>query len=250
MNVIIAIIVGVIVGLLIGLAIDWIYWGNKIKSNEKTVASLEEQKADLERQLGTQRAAIQPVPESGKEAVIIAEQLSEQDESQDVVPIESEWGAEPVVSAVVLEEIELDRLEGIEKYHENIEYIEGIGPVYGGKLREIGITNPLDLLQWGSSDKGRAEIAERTGISHTLILGWVNHVDLYRVKGIGSEYGDLLERAGVDTVVELSMRNPENLYNKLVEVNQEKNLVRQLPGADQVAGWVAQAKDLPRIVTY
>ena len=97
---------------------------------------------------------------------------------------------------------------------------------------------------------GRKELAEGTGISEHLILKWVNHVDLYRIKGIGSEYADLLEASGVDTVVELAQRNPENLFEKMSEVNAEKALVRKLPTASQVADWVAQAKGLPRVVSY
>jgi hypothetical protein len=106
------------------------------------------------------------------------------------------------------------------------------------------------LLKQGGTRKGRTEIAEKSGISEKLILEWVNHVDLFRIKGVFEEYADLLEEAGVDTVVELSNRNPENLYNKMVEVNASKNLVRQLPGQSQVADWVAQAKKLERAVSY
>jgi predicted flap endonuclease-1-like 5' DNA nuclease len=88
------------------------------------------------------------------------------------------------------------------------------------------------------------------GISEKLILEWVNHVDLFRIKGVASEYSDLLEEAGVDTVPELAQRKPENLYQKIVETNQAKKLVRKLPTAAQVADWVAQAKALPRKVNY
>jgi len=96
----------------------------------------------------------------------------------------------------------------------------------------------------------RKELAERTGLSEAMILQWVNHVDLYRIKGVGSEYADLLEMAGVNTVLELAQRNPENLYQELVEVNAEKKLVRKMPTADQMRGWVTQAKELPRVIEY
>jgi len=81
-------------------------------------------------------------------------------------------------------------------------------------------------------------------------LRWVNRVDLFRVKGVGQEYADLLEAAGVDTVPELAQRNAENLYTRLGEVNQEKKLVRRLPALDQVKGWIEQARQLPRKITY
>jgi predicted flap endonuclease-1-like 5' DNA nuclease len=105
-------------------------------------------------------------------------------------------------------------------------------------------------LKHGAFPKGRVEIAERSGISSKLILEWVNHIDLYRVKGVGSEYADLLEAAGVDTVVELATRNPANLFEKLSAVNEEKKLVRRLPVATQVEEWVEQAKQLPRVINY
>jgi len=128
--------------------------------------------------------------------------------------------------------------------------IEGIGPVYREKLMAYGIKTVESLLKAGASSKGRSEIERGTGISTTLILEWVNHADLYRIKGVSEEYSDLLEEAGVDTVVELAQRNAENLYAKIKEVNMEKKLVRRLPSARQVADWVNQAKFLPRVVTH
>lgn len=128
--------------------------------------------------------------------------------------------------------------------------VEGIGPVYAKKLIDIGITTTNKLLKRGATPQGRQEIAEKAGITGTLILEWVNHADLHRIKGVAEEYSDLLEEAGVDTVPELAQRNPENLYPKLVEVNQQKRLVRQLPSQRQVADWVAQAKVLPRKIFY
>ncbi len=132
----------------------------------------------------------------------------------------------------------------------DLSYVEGIGEVYAGKLKEVGVDSPQALLERGATPKGRKELAEGTGISEHLILKWVNHVDLYRIKGIGSEYADLLEASGVDTVIELAQRNPLNLTNRMLEVNSEKNLVRKPPTLPQVEGWVSQAKELPRVVTY
>ncbi|HHV05046.1 MAG TPA: DUF4332 domain-containing protein [Anaerolineaceae bacterium] len=128
--------------------------------------------------------------------------------------------------------------------------IEGIGPVYAEKLIAIGIKTVEGLLKAGAYPKGREEIAEQTGISSKLILEWVNHADLYRIKGVGEEYSDLLEEAGVDTVVELATRNPENLYAKIIEVNNEKNLVRRPPSQSMVADWILQAKGMDRAVFY
>ncbi len=132
----------------------------------------------------------------------------------------------------------------------NLVKVEGIGEAYAKKLAEAGISTTQALLEKGASPKGRKEIAEKTGISPKLILTWVNHVDLFRVSGIGEQYADLLEASGVDTVPELGQRNAANLYQKLIKVNQEKKLVRQLPSETQVKAWIEQAKQLPRKVTY
>ncbi len=128
--------------------------------------------------------------------------------------------------------------------------IEGIGPAYAAKLKEIGINAVEALLKAGATPKDREEISEKTGIDKSLILEWVNLADLYRIKGVGEEYSDLLEEAGVDTVVELAQRNPENLHEKLLAVNAEKKLVRRVPSLAEVQDWVEQAKTLPRVVTY
>ncbi|MFC1878443.1 DUF4332 domain-containing protein [Chloroflexota bacterium] len=131
-----------------------------------------------------------------------------------------------------------------------LDKVEGIGPVYAEKLQAAGIGTTAVLLKEGGSAKGRKAIAKNTGVSEKLILEWVNHVDLFRVKGVGEEYADLLEEAGVDTVVELSKRSPGNLHEKMTAVNAEKKLVRQLPAKSQVEAWVAHAKELPRAITY
>ncbi len=128
--------------------------------------------------------------------------------------------------------------------------IEGIGPAFAARLNSIGIRSTEALLKKGSCPEDRKQLAEASGIGDTLILEWVNLADLYRIKGVGSEYSDLLEEAGVDTVVELATRVPENLLAKMLEVNKAKNLVNKMPGLKQVKAWVAQAKKLPRVVTY
>ncbi len=128
--------------------------------------------------------------------------------------------------------------------------IEGIGPVNAEKLTTAGVASVAALLEAGSTPKGRKELAAKADVSEKLILEWVNHADLFRIKGVGSEYADLLEAAGVDTVVELAGRKPENLIQKMSEVNAAKKLVRQLPTEKQVADWVDQAKALPRVINY
>ena len=132
----------------------------------------------------------------------------------------------------------------------NIEKIEGIGPKNAAALAKAGIKTTEGLLKAGATKKGRQALAEATKISETNILGWVNRADLMRVKGVGEEYSDLLEKAGVDTVKELRNRNAANLWKAMKEVNNKKNLVRALPSQSSVEAWVAQAKQLDPVVKY
>ena len=128
--------------------------------------------------------------------------------------------------------------------------IQGIGPSYAEKLEKVNIRTTGALLKRGANPEGRKEIETMTGIGSPLILEWVNFADLYRIKGVGSQYSELLEKSGVDTVVELSKRVAENLHVKMLEINQEKNLVNKMPGIDQIDNWIRQAKQLPRVVSY
>ena len=128
--------------------------------------------------------------------------------------------------------------------------IEGVGEVNAKKLEKMGINTVEKLLSTGATPKGRKEIAQGTGISEKVILKWVNFADLFRVKGIGTQFSELLEAAGVDTVIELSKRVSENLFKKMKEVNEEKKLVRRTPNLTEVNSWVAQAKKLPRVINY
>ena len=128
--------------------------------------------------------------------------------------------------------------------------IEGIGPVYAEKLAAAGLDTVDQLLEKCAAAKGRKALAEATGISEKLILTWTNHADLFRVKGIGPQFAELLEAAGVDTVKELGHRVPANLAAKLLEVNEAKHLVRRVPVEKEVAKMVALAKELPGVMTY
>lgn len=132
----------------------------------------------------------------------------------------------------------------------NIVDVEGIGEAYVAKFKEIGIHTTEELLEKGASPDGRKHLAEKIGISDKLILRWLNHVDLFRIKGVAGEYSELLEAAGVDTVPELAQRKADHLLAKMTEVNAAKKLVRKLPSESQVKDWVEQAKKLPRVLTY
>lgn len=128
--------------------------------------------------------------------------------------------------------------------------VEGIGPSYAEKLEAVGIRTTDDLLMAGASSGGRERVAAQTGISGKLILEWVNHVDLMRLDGVGSEYADLLEAAGVDSCAELSHRSAKNLAETFQELDAERNTVRNIPSEAVIQRWIDQAKELDKVVTH
>ncbi len=128
--------------------------------------------------------------------------------------------------------------------------IEGIGPAYQEKLAAAGVKTVEGLLELGASKSGRKKIAEDSGLDESQILVWVNMADLFRIKGVASQFAELLKAAGVDTVKELRTRNAENLHAKLVEVQEEKKITRTVPALSQVTDFIEQAKKLEPMVTY
>ena len=132
-----------------------------------------------------------------------------------------------------------------------IEEVEGIGATYGAKLEGAGVRSTDDLLDKGAKPSGRKALEDATGIDHALILEWVNHVDLMRIDGVGSEYSDLLEAAGVDSPAELAQRNPGNLATTFQEVVAARpSIVRRTPSEGEIEGWIKQSKGLKRIVEH
>ena len=132
----------------------------------------------------------------------------------------------------------------------HINEIEGIGAVHSKKLEAAGIQSVETLLQEAATPEGRKELEAKTGIGHHQFLRWVNQADLFRVKGIGRQYAELLQKAGVDSVLELAGRNHEHLHAKLVELNDVHHHVKVVPSAEHVKQWVQEAKALPRVVEY
>ncbi len=128
--------------------------------------------------------------------------------------------------------------------------IEGIGPAKTDKLKAMGISTVEALLEKGGSPAGRKEIADTTGISDKEIMRYVNHADLFRIKGISSQTSELLEAAGVDTVKELATRNAANLHAAMEKTNEEKGLSGRIPSESQIQGFIDEAKELPRAVNY
>ena len=128
--------------------------------------------------------------------------------------------------------------------------VEGIGDVYAAKLKEVGINSVEELLEAAKKPAGRAALAEKTGISPKLVLTWANHADLMRINGVGPQFSELLEAAGVDTVKEFRNRVAENLVAKMNEVNEQKHLVGRVPSATELQKMIDQAKELAPMMEY
>lgn len=128
--------------------------------------------------------------------------------------------------------------------------IEGVGDVYAEKLTAAGINKVSDLLDKCAAPKGRKELAEATGISEKLILRWTNHADLFRISGVGPQFAELLEKAGVDTVKEFRHRVAENLQPKLAEINEQYHICGRTPAVAEVQKMIDQAKELEPKLTY
>ncbi len=128
--------------------------------------------------------------------------------------------------------------------------IEGIGPSLASKLKRAGVGSVQQLLRKGCSAAGRRAIAEAAGIDSGRVLRFVNHADLMRIRGVGGEYSELLEAAGVDSVPELAQRSVTNLNERMRQINAQRRLVRALPSEGRVADWVKQARALPRMVSH
>ena len=204
-------------------------FGEKMTPSESAVALLLEH-ADWRKALDSMR------PHNFQGVIVISQNVM-----GDLTDIEKLLGDEKVIASVP-EKMEVPAPKGLK-------YIEGIGDVYRQKLHDAGITNVEELLEKGSTAQGRKAIVEATGVSDKLLLSWVNMADLYRIKGVGQEYAELLEAAGANNVPELAKGDPANLLEKMAAANAQKKMVRRLPDLSQVEGWVAQAKNLPRVIT-
>jgi predicted flap endonuclease-1-like 5' DNA nuclease len=130
-----------------------------------------------------------------------------------------------------------------------IDVIEGIGAAHASKLSRAGVTHVRHLLQRAATASGRQELAGETGLSPAQLLEWLNHIDLMRIRGVGTEYSDLLEAAGVDSPVELAQHSPALLATLLAQTNAEHPLVRRVPSEKVLAGWISEARTLPRLIT-
>jgi predicted flap endonuclease-1-like 5' DNA nuclease len=145
-------------------------------------------------------------------------------------------------------QVEVKKRKTYTALDQDIETIEGIGPTYGTKLRNSGVRVVEDLVNAGSTRSKRRILAKKVGVAPGTLLKWVYRADFFRIRGIGTQYSELLESAGVNTVVDLSRRNAKNLYATIRAINREKNLVRRVPPYRTVQGWIRSAKTLKRIV--
>ena len=217
-----------------------IFGAFRLRREEKELASRAAPDIDPDAVEAPVEEAVAEVEAAPVVAAAIVE--SEEASAEDAAVEPAEEPAPPAAEEPAAEDPELD--------HHALQFVEGIGPTYAEKLAAIGVVSTETLLERGATPKGRSDVADESGISGKLILTWVNHADLMRVKGVGSQFADLLEEAGVDTIPDLARRNAANLYEKIVAVNEEKKLVRHTPPQEHVEDWVAMAKELPRIIEY
>lgn len=131
-----------------------------------------------------------------------------------------------------------------------IEDIEGIGPAYAGKLESVNITTTGEFLELCSSAKGRKNVCDQTGVGEHLLLKWANLADMMRIKGVATQFAELLEAAGVDTVKELRTRRADNLTAKMSEINKAKRLCRTVPPLETVQKWIDQASEMTPLITH
>jgi uncharacterized membrane protein HdeD (DUF308 family)/predicted flap endonuclease-1-like 5' DNA nuclease len=223
-----------------------IFGAFRVRREAKEMAARSGPATDSDAVVETAAEPDEVVEEVADEAPAVEEPVAEEPAAEEAVVAEAVV-AEAVVAEAAVEEPEA---EAPALDHHALQFIEGIGPAYAEKLAAAGINSTESLLERGATPKGRAELAAETGIAGKLILTWVNHADLMRIKGVGSQFADLLEEAGVDTIPDLARRNAANLYEKIVAVNTEKKLVRHMPSQGEVEDWVAMAKELPRIIQY
>ncbi len=158
--------------------------------------------------------------------------------------------AAPEIADIQVEPEIISMIDEMTKFNNPIDYIEGIGPTFKSKLAYCGVETIKDLLARGTTRKERELLAEQSGISSNLLLKWINSADLMRIKGIGSEYANLLEVAGIASVIELAQQKPHPLLETILIVNEEKKLVRRPPNESQVEDWVDQARHLPQLISF
>lgn len=128
--------------------------------------------------------------------------------------------------------------------------IKGVGPSYGEKLESLNIKTTYDLLKKCTTPQDRRKISKKSKISETIILKWVNMIDLLRIKGIGAEISEFMEYLGTDTINKLANSDPEILFQKMKDLNNNKNIIKRTPTLRKVENWISQAKEIPRIVKY
>lgn len=128
--------------------------------------------------------------------------------------------------------------------------IQGIGTDIAAVLKLDGIRTTVGLLRSAKTPKQRLKLAQKTGADEKNVLDWVTAADRMRIKGVGSEYSELLRVVGVRTVNELRFRNPQRLMLAMKDANIKRKLVRVLPSLSMVRRWIEAAKGLTPVIRY
>ena len=283
MNIYVALIIGVIIGFLGEWVVDWFYWRRKARTLEGTIVDLQKENTSMENRLVTLRDenqhlkeiygepatgsleesdefTTQPV-ESQEEDEWVPAFLDEEDEGSETDDESAVGDAAVAVAAAAAattvmdesgDEIDEEIDEETTKVTETIDVnqVEIIGEEDGAKLHAAGIDTPHDLIEKGSSSKGRADLAEQTGLSQTQIMDWVNHLELYEIEGLRADDAQLLKTAGIETVVGLATADPKELHSKMVALYADQFPDEDPPGVEEVEDWVQQAAQNPNAAAY
>ena len=157
-------------------------------------------------------------------------------------PAPAAGAPEPAAVAAAPEALALGKIDY------DIVDIEGIGKVYRERLRGLGIETTEKLLELCAAAEGRQQLADRLELPLRTIRDWVSMADLMRLSGVATQFSELLQASGVDSVQELATQDAEELARRLAEVNEKGKLTRTVPNAEKVAAWIEEAGTLRKFL--
>lgn len=260
MNTFVAVILGIIIGFLAEWVFDWFYWRKKVRELESRIAELEAEgtpEEELASEDDSEIAVTDEQDQTDTPDFLLEDETEQAEEDADTLDGEENLAAIGVAAAVIDgeqdtadEEVEEPMLVSPVVDDKSVSEDDVFQPEYTKRLEAAGVDSPEELLERGSTAKGRAELAEETGLSSAELMELVNHAELYEIDGMSPEYANLLSAAGVGTAVDLASQDPKKLYGELQQANSDDKQVDQMPSEEDVQNWVQQAKSLPNVSTY
>jgi len=108
----------------------------------------------------------------------------------------------------------------------NLDKFPGIREDAISKLNSIKIKNTYHLFERIKNKEDRKNLSSETGIDQEIILELTKLTDLSRIKWIGPIFARIFLESGTDNAEKVSEADPESLYKRLVEINQERGYTR------------------------